>query len=634
MSVSDCLPPDQDPAFTEADDILCLLDADGRLRAVNPAFVKAVGRAAAEALGQPLAGWIHAAERDRFDAALGALTSGRAWGGAVCLPARIEGADGGFVPLAWTFARASDGVRGRAGPDPDVAERARLERELEEMRRAHAASAEVLDAASVASRARSSFLSNMSHELRTPLNGILGYAQLMALDASLSDKHREGLDAIRRSGEQLLVLINDMLDLARMEAGTLDSIPSEFLLAEFLAGVVEMFEHRARGKRLAFGYDALTELPAAIRCDETRLRQALVNLVSHAIRHCEQGGVFVTAGFADGALRVRVEEASRGSSSAQAESFFAPLSEQGADGTPVAGTVLELPARLVRSLDGSFVIERRGEEGSVFWVEFEPEVVSGWASRPSGQRTVAGYEGMRRTVLVVDDKRENRAVLVRMLDPLGFVVREAEDGEMAVRMVAAEPPDLILMDLVMPVLDGFEATRRIRAIAGASGVPIVAMSASSFEPEHSRSRAAGCDDYLGKPVRRDKLLAILAAHLGLTWRYRAPGEGGGGLAPVSVPLGPTTDRPQPAAESAPAAGEGELTRRQIESIYDAASIGDIRAILTIVDVARKIEAAAEERVGPPGLLDELQRLAKRFQARKIKDLLAPLLERSETTVSG
>ncbi len=385
-----------------------------------------------------------------------------------------------------------------------------------------------------------------------------------------------------------------------------------------------MFEARARNKRIGFGYEVLNELPQVILCDDTRLRQVLVNLLSHAIRGREHGGVFLGVGFTGGALRLRIEEAPSGISSAHPESFFEPLERLGEKRMPVTGTVLDLPARLLQSMSGTLVIERRSDNASVFWVEIRPEVVHGWTQKLPAVRVIEGYEGARKIVLVADDKIENRGLLTHMLEPLGFDILHATDGEEALRMADEAGPHIILMDLVMPVLDGFEATRRLRARDEGHAIPIIAMSASSFEPDQNRSRQVGCDGFLAKPVRRDKLLALLEHHLGITWRYRAPAhQATMAASEPSSAAGAGGNRLAGPGASPPVA----LSSAQLRAIYEAASIGDIRAILTIVNSVPKIPGN-QASAGPPGLVEEIHRLAKRFQARKIKERLEPLLDQS------
>jgi CheY-like chemotaxis protein len=291
----------------------------------------------------------------------------------------------------------------------------------------------------------------------------------------------------------------------------------------------------------------------------------------------------------------------------------------------VTGTVLDLPARLLQSMGGTLTIERRGDNACVFWVEIRPEVVHGWTQKLPAVRVIEGYEGARKIVLVADDKIENRGLLTHMLEPLGFDILHATDGEEALRMAGEVGPDIILMDLVMPVLDGFEATRRLRARDDGRAIPIIAMSASSFEPDQNRSRQVGCDGFLSKPVRRDKLLATLEHHLGITWRYRAPAHQAPAMMvsePSGVP-GAGGNRHVGPGASAPVA----LSAAQLRAIYEAASIGDIRAILTIVDSVPQIPSN-QASARPPGLVEEIHRLAKRFQARKIKERIEPLLDQS------
>jgi PAS domain S-box-containing protein len=593
-------------------EILCIWRGGGRFAEVNPAFAQMLGWTREELLGKTMTELIHPDDLSATFALGGRLSSA---GQVAQFENRYLTRDGGYKWISWSYALDPvDGAIYATGRDVS-----HFKEILEELRAAKNVAEQAMTSAETAGRTRNTFLSNMSHELRTPLNGVLGYAQLLALDADLSDKQRDAIDAIRRSGEHLLVLINDMLDLAKMEAGTLTTAANDMRLHEFLAGVASIFEARARGKRIGFGYQALTELPEVIRCDETRLRQVLVNLLSTAVRGREHGGVFLGVGFANGALRFRIEEAPSGVSSAESDGFFTPLSQLGEPDDPTAGTVLDLPARLLYLVGGSLAVERRADGSNVYWVEIRLETGHGWAPTAVAPRVIDGYEGARRLVLVADDNQDSRGLLVRMLEPLGFGTIEAENGEEALRRARSLLPDLIFMDLVMPVLDGFEATRRLRASDIPRPIPVIAMSTSAFEPDPSRSLAAGCDGFLGKPVRRDRLLSLLEQHLDLTWRYRQnPGE-----KPTEVP--PARTR---ASTGAPAGEEpATLSLAQLRAIHEAASIGDIRAILTIVEGAGMIEDEAA-RVAPPGLVEEIHRLAKRFQARKIKERIEAFLDQT------
>ncbi len=623
--------------FALAIDFFSILTADGRFARVNAALSDLLGWSNAEILAFASAlDIVHEDDIASAGTALATLLEGD--GVMENFEVRLRAKSGNYRLVAWSGRRDPDtGLVYTVGRDIT-----HVDTLLAELRDSQELSKHAMVEAEAASRARSRFLSNMSHELRTPLNGILGYAQLLALDPDLSERQREGVDAVRRSGEHLLILINDVLDLAKMEAGTLPSSLTEVYVSDFLSSLVRLFEARVARKRLAFQQRAINELPPMIRCDEARLRQVLINLISHAIRQSEHGGVFLDIGFSGGMLRFRVEQSPDVESSADFDTFFDPIERLSERSSPIEGTVLELPARLLQALGGQLVVETR-DEGSVFWFDVIPEVVPGWTARPVTRRTIEGYDGARRSLLIADDKVENRHILVRLLTPLGFDICEAEDGDAAVRKAQELSPDLILMDLVMPVLDGFEATRRIRAAGDQARIPIIAMSASSFELDRTRnrSREAGCDDYIAKPVRRDKLLALLESHLGLTWRSREWADGGelegvsvvGGGAPGSLPgaeRGIGGEVIQPAAEDDTLA----LSHAELRAIYDAASIGDIRTILTIVESAEKMSpepgaSGADVALARGDVIDDIRRLAKRFQARKIKERIIPLLQRDE-----
>ncbi|HWN71958.1 MAG TPA: response regulator, partial [Haliangium sp.] len=394
---------------------------------------------------------------------------------------------------------------------------------------------------------------------------------------------------------------------------------NDIRMGEFLANVSSIFEARARAKRIGFGFQALTDLPEVIHCDETRLRQVLVNLLSTAVRGREHGSVFLGVGFSRGALRFRIEEARSGVSSAESQSFFTPLSRLGEQGDTTTGTVLDLPARLLQLVGGHMVAERRADGSHVYWVEIKLEAGDGWTPTASAPRVIEGYEGARRIVLVADDNQDNRGLMVRMLEPLGFDTVEAADGAEALRLAGTAQPDVIFMDLVMPVLDGFEATRRLRALATPRVIPVIAMSTSAFEPDRSRSLQAGYDGFLAKPVRRDKLLSLLEQQLDLTWRYR---QTGGAPQPEAAPARARASRGAAAGD-----GPATLSLDQLRAVHEAASIGDIRAILTIVEGAGVLDDQGPP-VAPPALVEEIHRLAKRFQARKIKECVEAFLDQT------
>lgn len=421
------------------------------------------------------------------------------------------------------------------------------------------------EVAEVANRAKSTFLANMSHELRTPLNGILGYTQILKRDNTLDKEQQEGIDIIHRSGEYLLTLINDILDLSKIEAGRIELQPTDFYLEDFLKEIIELFRIRAEQKGIAFNYQPLSLLPV-IHADEKRVRQILTNLLSNAVKFTPEGGVELKAGClgrktanVPQKIIFQVEDTGIGIASDDLSKIFSPFQQVGEshkyEGT---GLGLSITKQLVQMMGGEIQVESVPGEGSTFCVLLDlPEVSKRVApSKPTHASVIVGYqrtdsdilnpvfpknrpdltgvlsptvesteektaflEGSPFKLLVVDDRWENRSVLMKLLAPLGFEVVEAENGREAVDVALTHQPDLILMDLVMPVMDGFEATRRIRETLTLKEVVIIVVSASIFDFHQQQSIEAGCNDFIAKPVRAEVLLEQLQKHLGLQWVY-------------------------------------------------------------------------------------------------------------------
>ncbi|WP_437817646.1 hybrid sensor histidine kinase/response regulator [Sorangium sp. So ce1078] len=407
------------------------------------------------------------------------------------------------------------------------------------------------DAADAASQAKTTFLASISHELRTPLNGILGYAQLLQRSARLAPEDRPSVDVVRRSGEHLLTLIDDVLDLARIEAGRMDLAPGDVHLPSLARTVAELCKVRAAQKGLGFEIEIADGTPAWVRVDEKRLTQVLLNLLGNAIKFTRAGRVtFRVApreGRARGGVVFRVEDTGPGIAPADLARIFEPFEQAGdrrAQGEG-AGLGLAITRRIVDQMGGRVDVESAPGEGSTFTVALDLPVLAGesTAGERRGAEATTGYEGARRAILVVDDHDDNRAFLRDALAPLGFEVLEAAGGEAAVALAAGRRPDLVLMDLRMPDLGGDEAARRIRRLPGLAGVPILATSASVEAPERARSAAAGCDGFLPKPIELGALLDLLERRLALTWVRAAPDaargvDDGGDGAPPRAPVVP------------------------------------------------------------------------------------------------
>ncbi|WP_437836217.1 protein kinase domain-containing protein [Sorangium sp. So ce1153] len=427
------------------------------------------------------------------------------------------------------------------------------------------------EAADAASRAKSDFLASMSHELRTPLNGILGYAQILERLEGLSPRHLRAVQIIQSSGEHLLTLINDVLDLAKIEAGKLTLSPDEVHFPSFVQAVLGICQVRAEAKGLTFLFEQEGAALGAVIADQKRLTQVLLNLLGNAIKFTERGRVVLrvvaseappAGGPLSGAprpVRFRVEDTGPGIAPEHLERIFEPFEQVPTGGAPVEGTGLGLAItrRIVDHMGGTLRVESQPGEGSVFEVEVPladasaapaagapaPQVAGRWAR-------VTGYAGPRRAVLVVDDQAENRAVLRDMLAPLGFVVVEASGGGEALALASARRPDLVVMDLAMPELDGIETTRRLRKLPGLASVPVIASSASASEGDRARGAGVGCTDFLPKPVQLGALLEQLEDHLDLAWTRAEPP--------------PRAAAPAPAAPGAPApAAPGALPSAEV-----------------------------------------------------------------------
>jgi PAS domain S-box-containing protein len=397
-------------------------------------------------------------------------------------------------------------------------------------KRAEADLAEAKARAEAANRAKSSFLANMSHELRTPLNAVLGFSRLLKNDPEVTPQQRETLDIIVRSGEHLLNLINNVLDMAKIESGQVGLKQSEVDLHRLLHEMQSLMGAGAVEKGLRFALELDPDLPRSVAVDAGKLRQVLLNLLGNAIKYTDSGGVKLRArlasihGAEEAKVRFEVEDSGRGISPEDCQRIFSPFVQLG-DQTPAqAGTGLGLSIckQYVELMGGRIAVASKPGKGAVFYFIIPVRILPSLPERDElKHRRILGLaEGQPRyRLLIVEDQPENRLLLRRILTPLGFELREAANGLEAVALFEQWHPDLIWMDIRMPVMDGLEAVRRVRATQAGAGIKVIALTAHALDEESVPIMAAGCDGLVRKPFHEQELFEALAQHLHLKFVY-------------------------------------------------------------------------------------------------------------------
>ncbi|MCP4071153.1 MAG: response regulator [Hyphomicrobiales bacterium] len=387
------------------------------------------------------------------------------------------------------------------------------------------------ETAETANQAKSIFLANMSHELRTPLNGVLGYVQILKRDLSTTPKQQHGLNVIEQSGDHLLALINDVLDLAKVEAGKTDLYQTDFHVPSLLIGVGEIIKIRAERKVISFHLESADDLPKRVFGDERRLRQVLLNVLGNAVKFTDKGSVtlqvkskksIVKSGEQQCKLHFSIQDTGMGISPEHLETVFKSFEQAGDQKQQAKGTGLGLAVsrKLVELMGGQLCVSSQLDVGTQFWFELAlPIADDDHRVAQVSRQLIIGIEGESPKILVVDDNSDNQAVLVDLLSPLGFIIKQAGDGSEGLETATQWLPDAIITDLIMPEMDGFELIRRVRQSPILKEKVIIASSASVYEADKRKSLDIGSDAFLPKPIQAEMLLEQLQQHLNLTWLY-------------------------------------------------------------------------------------------------------------------
>lgn len=412
---------------------------------------------------------------------------------------------------------------------------AELQKEIAERKKIGDALRQAKESAETANLAKSRFLSSMSHELRTPLNAILGFSRLMTRDPAIPAHQQENLGIINRSGEHLLMLINDVLDMSKIEAGRMVLKPGNVDLHRTLSSIEEMIRSRAEGKGLTFTVDYSGDLNRYIKTDARMLRQVLINLLGNAVKFTKEGNITlrvkapgtVSPAHEEQPARTiffQVEDTGPGLSSRELETVFDPF-VQGAKGPgngEGTGLGLAISKQFARLMGGDISVESRVGEGTVFTFSIRAQILPAEPEDPgqSHRRVAALATGTPIfRILIVEDNQSNRTLLRQLLQLVGFKVEEAVNGANAVQSFKTRPPHFIWMDIHMPVMDGYEATRQIRDLPGGRDVKIIALTASAFLIDRQKAMDAGCDDYVRKPFTEEEIFEVMARHLEVSYIY-------------------------------------------------------------------------------------------------------------------
>ncbi len=597
---------------------LILEDMNGIILDVNPSFCSSTGYLKEELLGKHVNILVHPDVLDEVEHNISLLKKGEILrhheksirkDGSVCYNDLHE--------LKVLLPEGNEGILCIA---VDITERKKAE---EELRHAKEVAEQAQREAESANQAKSVFLANMSHELRTPLNSILGYTQILKRDKNLKKSQKNAIDTIHQSSEHLLTLINELLDLSRIEAKKMKLEPNDVYFPGFLKGITEIASIRAQQESVPFDYEIATDIPTGVHVDGKRLRQVLLNLINNAIKFAQTGNVVfrissesVSGGKAKSPIariHCEVEDTGIGISHDELDKIFLPFHQVHKTTLTTEGTGLGLPIsrNLLHIMGSELHVKSTVGKGTTFWFDLVLPVVEGITATEdlnakAQYSHIIGFKGDKRGILLVDDNKKNRAVLRDMLLPFGFEVIEAKDGKDALKKAKTFHPDIILMDLIMPVMDGIQATQCIREIPELKDIIVIGISASAFDKTKKASFKAGCNDFLSKPIHIEKLLGCLQLHLKLEWVYEESSM--------------TDSEKEQGYEELPIIFPSS---EDLKTLLEFAEISHITGIQQTIERIKKID----ERYLP--FVTKIEDLLDNFQFKRIVEIVQSYLDKGE-----